>query len=194
MKEIELKAHVYNKAEVISKLNQTATYLGKLHKNDNYFHIPTTNNEKKYISVRIRKEESFLNGETTQKTYFTYKRKELLQGKDNVFIEVNDENECLVDDDKALAVFFSDLGGTLSLKKEKIIEHWNMQKDCFTIHIELCNVPPLGDFLEIEVVTDQDDEPTVLKIKKLEEEILNNCNIPIDNIEKRYYSDMLNKD
>lgn len=56
MKEIELKAHVYNRKEVISKLNSIANYLGIVDKKDTYYHIPVCNNDKKYISVRIRKE------------------------------------------------------------------------------------------------------------------------------------------
>ena len=59
------------------------------------------------------------------------------------------------------------------------------------MHAELCTVPPLGDFLEIEVVKEVQDEQTVQKITKLQEQLLSDCNIPLSQIEPKYYSQML---
>jgi hypothetical protein len=59
------------------------------------------------------------------------------------------------------------------------------------MHIELCNVPPLGDFLEIETIKNQTDDETVKKIKKLQEQIFTQCDISLDQIEERFYRDLL---
>lgn len=192
MKEIELKAHVYNRKEVISKLNSIANYLGIVDKKDTYYHIPVCNDEKKYISVRIRKEKKIIDSTENEQIFLTYKRKELIQDENNISIEVNDEHECIIDSECAIKAILEDLNACVALNKEKHVEHWNYTKNDFIFHIELCTVPPLGDFLEIEVLCENDDEKTVSIIKSTEEELLISCNIPLENIEKRYYSDMLN--
>ena len=58
--EIELKAHVKNRSEVIEKLNQTGTYLGHTEKEDDYYHFElpqgkTAPDGRNFISARIRK-------------------------------------------------------------------------------------------------------------------------------------------
>ena len=184
--EIELKAHVYDKKNTTEILNKNCTYLGKTEKSDTYY---TFNNNSK--SCRIRKETSVNGSSSKMSIIFTYKRKEQQQNSDGTIIEVNDENECEISDEKALEVFFEDCGAKITLKKQKSVEHWNFTKGNYTAHIELCNVPPLGDFLEIEVINDSNSNKAVDEAKQLILSIFEMCGIPQSAIENRYYKDML---
>ena len=56
---------------------------------------------------------------------------------------------------------------------------------------ELCNVPPLGDFLEIEILVKDTNEETIKPLQDKLLELLDMTGIGRDKIEKRYYSDML---
>ena len=47
------------------------------------------------------------------------------------------------------------------------------------------------DFLEIETIKNQTDDETVKKIKKLQEQIFTKCDISLDQIEERFYRDLL---
>ena len=196
--EIELKAHVRNRDEVIKILNSAGTYLGHTEKQDDYYHFElgeglTAPDGRSFLSSRIRKETLTLNGKTSSTCYFTYKRKEIKKNEDGTEIEVNEENEFTTEDASALEVFFKDLGGKIDLHKSKSVEQWTHTKNGETAHVELCNVPPLGDFLEIEIIKNQNDEETVRKCKKIIEEIFTDCGISLDQIEPRYYRDMLSK-
>ena len=191
--EIEIKAHVYNRSFVIEKLNSIAEYLGHTEKKDLYYHFPKEDAEKKYVPVRIRNqiERSGENKTEKKECYFTYKKKELKTCTDNSKIEVNVENETLVENADALEQFFMDVGGKLAYTKEKIVEHWIYKSDGEELHVELCTVPPLGDFLEIEAIKENENEAEITKIKSLEQQLLTECNIPLSQIENKYYSEML---
>lgn len=193
--EIELKAHVYNRAQVIENLNKIGNYGGHTEKKDTYysFSLPAaeSKNGKKHISARIRKEIQTLNGKTSETSVFTYKRKETKKTHDGNEIEVNQENEFSFENEQALAVFFMDLGAEISLTKEKSVEQWMVNINGENAHAELCTVPPLGDFLEIEIIKDNNDENTVSKCQDSIKKIFEKCNIPLENIEERYYRDML---
>ncbi|MDY5123560.1 MAG: CYTH domain-containing protein [Treponema sp.] len=188
MYEIELKAHVYNREKVISKLNEIAIYGGHTEKSDTYYHLPKKDD---YLSVRIRKESLLLNNEQTFTNYFTYKRKESFVSENGSMIEVNQENEFTMADSKPLELLFKDLGGTVSLVKNKSADQWSVMINGNNVHIELCNVPPLGDFLEIEILKEKNDDITVIEMKKIEENIFLECGIQLSQIENRYYSELL---
>lgn len=196
--EIELKAHVYNRDEVISILNSLddCKYEGHREKSDTYYKFPLSSNKsedgKNHISARIRKERFTLADVDNTQYLFTYKKKERIVDSNGTEIEVNDENEMAFSQSPdALEVFFKDLGGTVSLKKEKSVEGWIAKIDGEYAHIELCTVPPLGDFLEIEIIKDENDAQTVDRCKKIEEKIFTLCKIPLNQIESRYYKDLL---
>lgn len=197
--EIELKAHVYNRREVISKMNESdGKYLGHTEKSDVYYRFPLLKNddenqsEQKYISARIRHEELEFNQVKSSQNYFTYKRKKNVKTADGAVIEVNEENEIIFEGSiHPLEIFFSDLGGLVGLKKEKKVEQWIINLDGEEAHVELCTVPPLGDFLEIEIIKSENDEETVNRCKKIEEKIFKMCNIPLTQIEPKCYRDLL---
>ena len=193
--EIELKAHVDDRKNVISVLNGLGTYLGHTEKSDDYYHFSlkdrTAPDGRDFLSARIRKEKLTLDGKTENCCYFTYKRKENKTGDDGTKIEVNEENEIKCTDASALEVFFADLGAKIDLHKEKDVEQWNVVFEGETAHAELCTVPPLGDFLEIEIIKNQNDEQTVKKMKEIIIKIFEKCGLGKDKIEERYYRDML---
>ena len=58
-------------------------------------------------------------------------------------------------------------------------------------HLELCTVERLGDFMEIEILTESNDEKTVSQTKEKLLKMLSKCGISEDKIENRYYSQML---
>jgi len=197
MFEIEIKAHVYNRDEVIKLLNEKAKYLGHTEKADVYYKFDLNGKKapdgRDFLTARIRKEKLVFNEKESFTNYFTYKRKHVIQNSDGSQIEANEENEFTVGDASPLEVFFGDLGAEISLTKEKIVEQWIYSIDGEEAHVELCTVPPLGDFLEIEIMKEENDAATVEKIKKLEEKIFTICNIPLSQIEPRYYRELLGK-
>jgi len=190
MFEIENKAWVYNRSEVINKLNSFAEYICSIEKSDVYYHFPVEKDGKP-VGFRLRKEIINKNGNLTYKNTFTYKKKEIRKNQDGSTIEVNSENEFSLDVSEPLVLMAGDLGAVEHLRKIKKVECWHLNTVCGTANIELCNVPPLGDFLEIEIVTENGDLEFVQKAKLQIEKIISDCNIPLSDIEPRYYSQLL---
>ncbi|MGI5097563.1 CYTH domain-containing protein [Treponema socranskii] len=212
MYEIELKAHVKDRIAVAHALDIFARYEGSLTKRDTYYRLPlvcvpidTERSPSKrtdtkvhsentavqdHIGCRIRKTVFEKTGET--KITFTYKRKELRKDADGIAIEVNDEKECTLSETDAIESFIKDAGGGISHIKEKIIKEWYAETEAGAAHIELCTVPPLGDFLEIEVLAKDDAHTEDAKRAILS--IFKNCGIDKSAIESRYYSDMLDEE
>lgn len=189
MFEIEIKAWAHNREEIINSLNSFAQYVCSIEKEDVYYRFPS-NGQKKGITFRIRKEKIRKNGEFSEINLFTYKKKEKRFSSDGSCIEVNSENEFSFDNPEALLIMTSDLGAEVYLRKKKIVECWYLTTEYGTANIELCTVPPLGDFLEIEIVTDQENNDIVQKIKSAEEKILSDCGIPLSDIEPKFYSEL----
>ena len=199
MFEIEMKAHVLDRKNVIEKLESFAEYKCSIEKKDTYYRIPLSENPSLYKSARIRYEKKSFPFATTdskkeqEEIIFTYKReKNLCQNGDKNSIEVNTELECSVSDGEPLLRFFLDIGGKIGNIKQKIVECYHYETECGLANIELCTVPPLGDFLEIEIVSEKNDDEFISKAKKIEEEIFLKCGISLDQLESRYYNDMLN--
>ncbi|MBQ7158163.1 MAG: class IV adenylate cyclase [Treponema sp.] len=195
MYEIELKAHVDDRDTTIAKINSFATYCGAVQKSDTYYKLIA---DGKKISARIRQEKC-VDGKSTADTsdpssaqgnshiFLTYKRKELRTDANGAAIEVNDEKECEISDAEPMEALLTDIGFAVSLKKEKSVMGWTY-KDA---HLELCAVPPLGDFLEIEILSPANDSATVEKYQQELQSLLAMAGIKKEKIEKRYYSDML---
>lgn len=190
MFEIEIKAHVRNREYVIEKLNSFAEYQCFLDKEDTYYRV--SGKDGKTLSFRIRKETVRKGNEEGTETFFTYKKKTVQTDENGNQIEVNNENECSVPDPSAIITFALDLGAEVSLKKRKITEAWHLQTEAGKANIELCTVPPLGDFLEIEIVSERAGKEYVEQVRRIEEDILTKCGIPLSEIEPRYYKDLLN--
>ncbi len=184
MTEIELKAHVYNRDELERRLNEFARYEDSVIRDDVYYKSDDVTKP----SLRIRKE-------TRDKgiTYLiTYKRKELKTDGNGVSIEVNNEMECSVSDPQVLEAFLLDARYHVHLSKHKEVKDWIYHVNSKTsATIELCAVPPLGDFIEIEILSDRDDQDTINNCRSILLNILSQAGIPEKDIEDRYYSDLL---
>lgn len=192
MTEIELKVHVEDRDTLIEKLNSFATYTNCIQRDDFYWGSSDSCRNK----IRIRKESGVPKEprETFPETIVTYKRKELRTNAQGQAVEVNDEKECTISNPEPLEAFLTDIGYSVVLKKHKSVMVWmmktNPQKES-SISFELCNVPPLGDFLEIEILTKDDSEENVKSAQEKLFALLDMTGIGRDKIENRYYSEML---
>ncbi len=195
MYEIELKAHVYDREKTISHLESLAEFDSKIIKNDTYYSLKTQKliNNKDHVSIRIRKETIKNSGTNKSETLITYKKKEIRTNEFGTSVEVNEENECTISDSSPLEKFLIDAGAVIQLRKEKITLRYTLQTDYGQANLELCTVPPLGDFLEIEILSDNNDNQTVEKIQNEIKKIIQKCAISLDCIEPKYYSEMLNR-
>lgn len=59
--------------------------------------------------------------------------------------------------------------------------------------LELCNVPPLGYFLEIEILSPSKKDEDVKKVQQILFELLEKCGIEKSCIEEKYYSELLSQ-
>lgn len=150
--------------------------------------------QKPYLTARIRREAiTTANAESRTEILLTYKRKETRTLQDGTSSEVNEENECALSDALAIEKLFADIGFKPSYTKEKFAESWYAQTPAGQAHIELCEVPPLGDFLEIEIMAQNNDSATVDATRKELYKLLEKCGVDKSAIETRYYSELLPK-
>ena len=190
MYEIELKAHICNKEETIKILNTFANYVGFFQKHDSYYKLQKQNSND-FISVRIRKELSKQEQNISEKKYLTYKQKELKNTSDGTKIEVNNEKECELSNSETVISILLDTGFYEYLSKTKTVEKFSYQTPSGIATIEICTIPPIGDFIEIEILNDSNNESNVDNIRKEILSILEKCNIPQSQIEEKFYSQLL---
>ena len=190
MYEIELKAHIYNREETIKILNTFANYVGFFQKHDSYYKLQKQNSND-FISVRIRKELSKQEQNISEIIYLTYKQKELKNTSDGTKIEVNNEKECELSNSETVISILLDTGFYEYLAKSKTVEKFSYQTPSGTATIEICTIPPIGDFIEIEILNDSNNESNVDNIRKEILSILEKCNIPQSQIEEKFYSQLL---
>lgn len=193
MYEIELKAHVRNRQKTIELIEGFAIFCGTTQKSDTYFHLFSTEEKKeseKHLTCRLRHEShTGPDGKQEERNLFTYKSKELRTDSNGASYEVNEENETLLSEPEALRKFLFDCGFTEAYTKQKDVRAWTYQTDYGTANIELCNVVPLGDFLEIEIICENCNNED--KINDELKKILVKSGIDLNDIEKKYYSELL---
>lgn len=180
MYEIELKARVDDRAAVIAALNAFALPCGTTEKHDTYYALQRG---EQTVTARIRSESSA----DGARILLTYKRKERRVTADGTATEVNDERECTLSAREAVEALLADSGFSVSLTKTKRAMQWRYDGALF----ELCAVPPLGDFLEIEMLSQTDDEDMIRHIQERLKTLLAKAGVPAEKIENRYYRDML---
>ena len=189
MNEIEIKAHVYKKDELIKKLNSFAEFKQEVFRDDTYYESPL--NPK--VKIRIRKEKC---GKKIR-SILTYKRKEIKSASENSSTELNEELETEILSSEPLEQFFCDAGLKAALKKHKEVMDWELELPVsientnLKATLELCNVPPLGYFLEIEILSPAKKEEDVKKVQQILFELLEKCGIEKSCIEEKYYSELL---
>lgn len=190
MTEVELKAHVDDRDALIKNLDSWAEYQGSVIRDDNYWGLT----DRKIRSIRVRRES--VDGKPLR-TLLTYKRKELREQNKTV-IEVNDEKECEISDPLVIETFLQDAGFSVVLKKHKEVMDWTFPVESgngipegLCVTFELCAVPPLGDFLEIEILSPTDEPDLIARLREKIEIYLEKTGIPKEKIEPRYYSELL---
>lgn len=193
MTEIELKAHVYNREELLQKLNTFAEFKKTVIKNDTYYRLDLDKPVKGsgHISARIRIETEQKPEKTEEKIFLTYKRKEVRTAANGLNTEVNDEKESLISDAEAVITLLSDIGFKEALKKKKTVSVYTCPTQHGEATLELCLVEPLGWFLEIEILSPEKDYAAVEEVQKELKKLLSKSGIPEKDIETRYYSELL---
>lgn len=210
MVEIELKARVQDITSFFSKVSSFAKFQRCCYKNDTYWKEPS-----KEIQIRIREEEVFFTDlsqfplqkwpvksifpnqekwipfeipketslSSANNTVVTYKRKERLAAA----FEVNQEQEFQIDKKEPLEIFLQDTGFVVFIKKEKLVAAWEWEN----VTLELCFIPELGNFLELEVLSPSDTPEVVDTTHKKLRTVLAQCGINESAIEGKYYSELL---
>ncbi len=169
--EVEIKAWVDNFELIRNKLDNKYTFKKEYKKNDVYLRgIDSVTKEEQEIRLRTVDSEYIV----------TYKER---SHKDKV--EINLEKEFCVDDPENFLFIAEKLGYIPYIKKIK-------RGFCYIhglINIELSHVDGLGDFIEIEYITENQSDVETATTKILN--ILENLDISRDKIEDRFYVEML---
>ena len=196
MYEIELKAWVDDIPATENKINEFAKYIGLTEKRDTYWRKKNTE-----IGIRIRQE-------TGKPIIATWKQKNLRQNE----FEVNTEREFIIASTdfandtipnkknetslKSALSNFEDFLKTsdfeISLQKYKSTKTWHHKTEEFDlITIEISYVESLGYFIEIEILSEKNDDETISMAQNSLHETLQKCGINKDRIETRYYWQLL---
>ena len=196
MYEIELKAWVDDIPATENKINEFAKYIGLTEKRDTYWRKKNTE-----IGIRIRQE-------TGKPIIATWKQKNLRQNE----FEVNTEREFIIGSTdfakdtipnkknetslKSALSNFEDFLKTsdfeISLQKYKSTKTWQHKTEEFDlITIEISYVEFLGHFIEIEILSEKNDDETISMAQNCLRKTLQKCGINKDRIETRYYWQLL---
>lgn len=192
--EIELKAHARDREAVLKKLNAFAVFDKSVSKDDRYFKMEKSGAPNGHITARIRQEKTVdQNGRALEeKIFLTYKKKEKRLASGGGALEVNQEFEAAMDNAECLEALFADIGFVPHFTKHKDAVGFYADTPCGKAHLELCSVPPLGDFLEIEFVMDGEaNESQISAMRKELESLVVKCGLALDDIEEKYYSELL---
>ncbi len=190
MYEIEIKAWLSDTQAAEKKVAQFAQYAGSAEKSDRYWIQPESDGipdaaDCPRCGCRVRIRESVTSapdGTEEHATTVTYKRKEL-----RVDTEINEEHEFTVSDAGAFEIFIRAAGFVPSAEKHKSAEIWK----CGNALIEIVHVAQLGDFIEIEILTENAGEKTAEQCRRELLQILEAAGVPETDIETRYYTEML---
>jgi adenylate cyclase class 2 len=201
--EIELKAHISDSESLRSVFSALAGRAISFEKDDCYWIAPVPAGRAEFpkSGIRVRRETyTHPDGREETRVLVTYKTKEVRNG-----IEINDEREFLVSDGDVFGEFLNRLGLRLGTKKHKNGWAWVYKG----ITTELCEVwgfnpsivgssaetgvreHTLGWFAELEILATDDQDETVSAARNRLLELLDKAGIPRDQIEERYYSEML---
>lgn len=183
MNEIEIKARVADRIELEKKLNSFAQFSGSVSRDDSYW----ANTEVSKKKIRIRKETTGSGSNCTTQWLITYKIKDNVLSPEGITTEVNQELETVIENPEPLLRYFKDTGYSEVLSKHKEVSDWKYEDAT----LELCHVPPLGWFLEIEILAENNSPATVDSAQKKLKELLYKCGLNDSDIEEKYYSQLL---
>ncbi|MDR2518236.1 MAG: class IV adenylate cyclase [Spirochaetaceae bacterium] len=179
--EIELKAWVREPEALRERLNALAKEAGSFEKEDSYWYDPA--GRLSSSGIRIRKEtDEDTQGAVTRAVRVTYKHKEI-RGS----VEVNDEHEFSVSDDRPFEDLLIRLGFVRGSCKHKRGWSW----DYAPVTAELSFVEGLGWFVELEILADSDRPEVVQAARASLLAALDAVGVGAEHIETRYYTEML---
>ncbi len=177
MVEIELKAWIDDTGALEERLASIGDYLGRSEKRDGYWSLPGISAEElqnQQRKFRLREE----SGVHT----VTYKDKTLSGA-----VEVNLEKEFQVSSPESFIELMERVGCVALSRKHKISEKYRVGS-CL---VESVKIEGLGDFVEIEILAENDSPETVKDAKSELFSVLDRCGIAREAVESRFYSDML---
>jgi adenylate cyclase, class 2 len=184
--EIELKVHIDDYAAVKERLSAVGVFCRSYKKFDTYW-LPSQSDTP---GVRVRRESGVdADGAAHESVLATYKKKTISGG-----IEVNHECEFTVSDADLFEEMLNCLGLCNAVRKEKEGWAWTVRSQNerqAPILAELSMVARLGWFLEIEIMTADNSEPTVEESRERLFALLEKLEISTDKIETRPYTTML---
>ncbi len=177
MFEIELKARLTDRSAAADRISGFAEYAGFAEKHDTYWHPADTTRNMPVIRVR----------ETGEETVVTFKKKEL---RDTV--EVNNETECIVSGREAFETLLRALGFVPGTGKHKSTSSWRYENALIEISaVEGLGGSSLGDFIEIEILSEANDPETIQVCTAKLHGILELAGVPETAIERRPYTQLL---
>ncbi|MDR2392671.1 MAG: class IV adenylate cyclase [Treponema sp.] len=184
--EIELKAWVADPQGLRNTLNTDLSLVSRaFEKEDTYWHSAPGIHTGSFppSGIRIRKETTTdAQGTPTRKVLVTYKTKEVREG-----IEVNHEREFSISDGPLFEDLLRRFGFEPGIGKHK--QGWTWDYEGITV--ELVRVSGLGWFVELEILEDEDLAEAVTAARTRLLDLLHRLGIDKDNIESRYYTELL---
>ncbi len=173
--EIELKARISDRAAVEKRVAGFARFVRSFDKLDSYWHGPDWRFARGTKGFRLR-----CDGD---KSIVTYKLKRNEGG-----IEINQETEFDISDKEAFMGFIARVGCEAFYEKRKVGVMYSYEG--FTI--EIAEVGGLGNFIEIEKILENEDDPGIIAIVQGElKAILALAGVPESDIEGRSYSELI---
>jgi adenylate cyclase, class 2 len=178
--EVELKAHVRDRAAVVAAVAAFARAEGGVDKSDDYWHGPDWRLNRGTRGFRVRSEEG--------RSVVNFKAKRAEGG-----IEVNREREFEVSDRQAFDEFALRLGCEPFYKKRKRGLRFAVEGSAFpdAATIEVLEVEGLGDFIEIEILLPEEEPASVALAQGEVRALLARSGVGEDAIESRFYSELL---
>ena len=174
MYEIEMKARVTNPESLLDRLRSMGCFLGSCEKTDFYWALADYSPDRPDKKFRLRKEGDVFT--------VTYKEKRVV-GE----IEINEEREFQVSSPEVFLELMGRAGSTELMSKRKRVEKFRVGR-CL---VEAVHVEGLGDFVEIEILAEDAGTETVRIARQELFSVLERCGIGIEEIETRFYSDLL---
>lgn len=139
--EIEIKARIASPDSIRTALHSQFGEGVFIQRKDQYFR----RSQDRFDHIRLREE--------NEKAIITFKDKKISQG-----IEENLEIQFCVDNKQAFTEFLEKLGFFPTYSKEKTVQaFYDRQRN---LAFELVHIPPLGWFIEIETVIDEQQQST----------------------------------
>jgi predicted adenylyl cyclase CyaB len=185
MIEVELKARIRDRAAVEAAVAAFARPAGRVDKRDAYWHGPDWRLNRGTRGFRVRSELPAGSGPgDVVATVVTFKDKRSEGG-----IEINREVEFGVTDGVAFVEFARRLGCELFYHKRKSGLAFKAGQGDATI--EIVEVEGLGDFIEIELLLEDDDPARIALAQGEIRALLARSGVAEADIESRFYSELL---